>query len=251
MKIVNKNQTDLILTKNPKSRFAEAIKLIRTNLAFSAIDKEIKTILITSAEEGDGKSFISSNLAVAYSQDNKKVLMIDCDLRRGRLHKIFKVLNKSDLGYSNLILNYKSETKKTKTETKTTTKKKESFDISKYIIKTEVENLSIIPSGPVPPNPVELLSSLNNEKLIKELRKKFDIIILDCPPVLGLSDVLIEAKNSDVNILVVTNKKTKEESLAKTVKVFEQSNLKINGVIFNKDKVKNSSYYCNSYYKEN
>ena len=99
--------TDLIINVNPKSIFSESIKTIRTNLAFSSIGNEMKTILLTSPEAGDGKSFISANLAVAYAQGDKKVLMIDCDLRRGRQHEIFEVMNLTSGGYSNLILNYK------------------------------------------------------------------------------------------------------------------------------------------------
>ena len=101
------NKTDLIININPKSMFSESIKTIRTNLQFSAVDKELKIILNTSPEAGDGKSFISANLAVAYSQDGKKVLIIDCDLRRGRQHEIFNVMNSTNGGYSNLILNFK------------------------------------------------------------------------------------------------------------------------------------------------
>ena len=92
---------DLIINRNPKSVFSEAIKSIRTNLTFASIDKPIKVILNTSAEAGDGKSFVSSNLAVAYAQANKKVLLVDCDLRRGRLHEVFEVMNLTSGGYSN------------------------------------------------------------------------------------------------------------------------------------------------------
>ena len=104
-------KTDLIINANPKSMFSESIKSIRTNLAFASIDKPMKKILTTSPEQGDGKSFISANLAVAYAQDNKKVLIIDCDLRRGRQHEIFGVMNEASGGYSNLILNYEEKMK--------------------------------------------------------------------------------------------------------------------------------------------
>ena len=101
--------TDLVINVNPKSIFSEAIKTIRTNLAFSMIDKEMKTILLTSPQSGDGKSFITANLAVAYAQEDKKVLVVDCDLRKGRQHEIFEVMNLTSGGYSNLILNYKDD----------------------------------------------------------------------------------------------------------------------------------------------
>ena len=227
--------TDLIISSNPKSMFSEAIKTVRTNLAFSAISGNMKILLVTSPEAGDGKSFVAANLAVAYAHEEKKVLIIDCDLRKGRQHDIFGINNMGTKGYSNLILNYK----------------KKNDDLDDYIVETGVKNVSLIPAGPTPPNPVELLNSENNEKLLFELKEKFDIIILDCPPVIGLSDALVLTKYSDSNVVVVSNKKTKVESLEKTKKTFEQIEAHITGVIINKASVKDNSYYgyyCNDYY---
>lgn len=228
------NKTDLIININPKSMFSESIKSIRTNLQFSAIDKELKTILLTSPEAGNGKSFVSANLAVAYAQDGKKVLIIDCDLRRGRQHEIFNVMNQTNGGYSNLILNYKEEIK-----------------MSRYVVKTEVKNIDLIPTGPTPPNPIELLASKNNEEVIKELRKHYDIIILDCAPILGISDTQVMLKHADANVVVVSSGETPIELLERVKKVFETANSKIDGVIINKASVKGSSYYsyyANDYY---
>lgn len=226
---VQTSNTDLMITINPKSVFSESIKGIRTNLQFSSVDKELKVLLNTSPEPGDGKSFITANLAVAYAQEGKKVLIIDCDLRRGRQHEIFNVVNTTNGGYSNLILNYKEDVK-----------------LSRYIIKTEVKNVDLIPIGPTPPNPLELLASKNNEELIKELRNYYDIIILDCPPVVGMSDTQVLTKLSDANMIVVSSGKTHTEMLEKAKKQFENANAKISGVIINKANLKGSSY--NSYY---
>ena len=228
--------TDLIINVNPKSIFSEAIKTIRTNLAFSMIDKEMKTILLTSPQSGDGKSFITANLAVAYAQEDKKVLVVDCDLRKGRQHEIFEVMNVTSGGYSNLILNYKEDTK-----------------LDKYIVSTSNKNIDLLPTGPTPPNPVELLASESNQKLMKELKNHYDVILLDCPPVLGLSDTMIMTKYSDANLIVVSSRKTKVESLDKAKKVFEQAKANITGVIINRASVKDNSYYSyysNEYYGE-
>lgn len=228
------NNTDLIININPKSMFSESIKSIRTNLQFSAIDKELRTILLTSPEAGNGKSFVSANLAVAYAQDGKKVLIVDCDLRRGRQHEIFNIMNQTNSGYSNLILNYKDEIK-----------------MSRYITKTEVKNIDLLPTGPTPPNPIELLASKNNEEVIQELRKHYDIIILDCPPILGISDTQVMLKHADANVIVVSSGETPIELLERSKKVFETANSKIDGVIINKASVKGSSYYsyyANDYY---
>ena len=220
---------DLIITKNPKSIFAEAIRGIRTNLTFASLDKDVKIIINTSPEAADGKSFISANLSLAYAQEEKKVLLIDADLRRGTQHEIFGVNNFTNGGYSNLILNYK-----------------ENIKLDKYIQKTYNKNLDILTTGPMPPNPVELLGSDNNRKLLNALKKKYDIIIMDCAPIIGLSDSLVLATLSDINIITVSTKKTKMENLTKVKKAFEQNNLKINGVVLNKAEVKGNGYY--SYY---
>lgn len=221
--------TDLIINLNPNSMFSESIKSIRTNLEFSGIDKELKAILITSPEPGNGKSFISANLAGAYAQDGKKVLLIDCDLRRGRQHQIFKVDNEPSKGYSNLILNYKDEIK-----------------LTRYVTRTKIKGLDLIPTGQTPPNPLELLASKNNAKVLNSLKNIYDIIILDCPPVLGISDTQIMTQHSDANVLVVASGDTPVELIERCKKTFEAANDKIDGVVINKASVKGSSY--NSYY---
>jgi len=225
--------TDLLMNLNSRSMFAESIKSIRTNLQFSAIDSELKTILITSPEAGNGKSFIAANLAEAYAQEGKKVLLIDCDLRRGRQHTIFELPNPQDGGYSNLILNYKEEIK-----------------LSRYVLKTSDKNIDLIPSGPTPPNPTELLSSRNNYGVINSLKTHYDIIILDCAPVLGINDTQMLLKYSDANLVIVTSGETSFEVLERTKRQFEQLGSKIDGVVINKANVKGSSYYyyTNEYY---
>ena len=223
--------TELIVNNNPKSSFSESIKTIRTNLQFSGVNSNVKTILLTSPEPGDGKSFISANLAVAFAQENKRVLLIDSDLRKGRQYKIFKVKNDKSKGYSNLILSDKS-----------------SSSIMNFIVPTDIKNLYLLPNGATPPNPSELLSSTNNKELLDKLKSMFDLIILDCAPVLGLNDTLVMTKYSDVNAVVVSNKKTKVELLDQVKKSFERANVKIDGVILNKVKAKDISYY--GYYGE-
>lgn len=238
-------QADLLLNLNKKTSFTESIKSIRTNLAFSEVDKKMQVILITSAQPGDGKSFISANLALAYKDEDKKVLLIDADLRCGRQNQIFRVVNSANKGYSNLILNYQEAgTGKNK--------KAVAFDIKDYIVKTK-QGIDLIPNGPTPPNPIELLASNNNEKVIAQLKKMYDIIIIDCTPVLGISDAIVMTKYSDANILVVSNKKTKLELVSRVEKVFSQSHASLTGVVINKVDVSEGGYYgyySNSYYGE-
>ena len=204
-------KTELLVNHNPKSSFSESIKTVRTNLQFSLVNSNVKVILLTSPEPGDGKSFVSANLAAAFAQENKKVLLIDSDLRKGRQHRIFNIKNDRSKGYSNLILSSKDE-----------------HTINSFIEHTEIENLDLLPTGAMPPNSSELLASINNKELITKLRKMYDIIILDCAPVLGLNDTLVMTKLSDVNVVVVTKRKTKIELLDQVKKSFEKVNSKIN-----------------------
>ena len=229
---------DLVINKNPKSLFSESIRSIRTNIAFASIDKDVKIIMNTSPEAGDGKSFITANLAVAYGQEGKKVLLIDTDLRKGRQHEIFGVMNVTSGGYTNLLLNYKDD-----------------IELDKYIFPTFDENIDLLPTGPLPPNPVELLGSENNKKSLNRLKKQYDLILLDCAPMLGLSDSLILASLADIILVTVSSRKTKMEGLERVKKLFEQTNLKIDGVILNNAKMSSSHYYSHyytsSYYNEN
>lgn len=224
-------KTELLVNYNPKSSFSESIKTVRTNLQFSLVNSNVKVILLTSPEPGDGKSFVSANLAAAFAQENKKVLLIDSDLRKGRQNKIFNIRNDRSKGYSNLILSSKDE-----------------HTINNFIEHTEIENLDLLPTGAMPPNSSELLASTNNKELMTKLRNMYDIIILDCAPVLGLNDTLVMTKLSDINVVVVTKRRTKLELLDQVKKSFEKVNSKINGVILNRVKQEDNSYY--GYYGE-
>ncbi len=219
---------ELIVERNPKSSVAEAIRIIRTNIEFSSVDKKIKTIFITSSVPGEGKSFISSNLAVAFAGNRKKVLLIDCDLRKGRLHKIFNMDN--DKGLSNLLLdNFETEFKN-------------------YIRKTEIDNLYLLPKGAIPPNPSELLNSPKTKSLLKVLSEKFDIVIMDGTPTNGLTDALILTKYADKTVIVSAANYTKTTDLDYTKKSLESVGADIAGVIVNKTPDNHSSYY-GSYYE--
>ncbi len=235
---------DLVVASNPKSSFAEAVKSIKTNLMFSSVEKEAKVVLITSPESGDGKSFLAANLATAFSQDGKKVLIIDGDMRKGRQHEIFGVVNDPTAGYSNYILKYKDMDDAGMMAF---------IRPEMYIRQTRVPSVYLLPAGPTPPNPLELISSENNRRLINSLRDQYDLVIIDCPPALGLSDALVMSKYSDINVVCVSNAKTKIEELESVKKSFEKVNSKISGVVINKAKVKGgsySSYYADEYYSK-
>ena len=218
---------ELIVANNPKSGVAEAIKTIRTNLLFSSIDEPVKSILMTSSMSGEGKSFVSANLAVAFAQAGVKVLIVDCDLRRGRQHKIFNIDNEQ--GLSNLLLDVVDKNYK------------------KYIKKTRYENIYVLPMGIVPPNPSELLASAKNKQLVKLLKQKFDLVIYDGVPVGGLTDSIIMADLVDKIVIVSAYKITPVEFLANTNKALEKFKDKIAGVILNKFPSSKDHYYSKYY----
>ena len=222
-------KNELIVEIDPKSNVAEALRIVRTNLQFSAVDEKLKTLLVTSSVPGEGKSFISAHLAITFAQNKSKVLLIDCDMRKGRVHKIFNLNN--DSGLSNLLID----------EIDT--------DLRKYIQKTEIENLSVITMGTVPPNPSELLASAKHKVVMEMLKNKYDYIIYDGTPVTGLTDSIIMASLVDKVVIVSAIGNTNVEILEKTKQSLDNVNANIAGVIANKTPYTNSSYY--SYYGEN
>lgn len=222
---------ELVVATNPKEIISEQIRTIRTNLQFTSADEKIKTILITSSIPSEGKSFISSNLAAAFAQNNKKVLIVDCDMRKGRINKIFKISNR--IGLSNLLA-YKEDDEE---------------NLEDYVFKTKIDNLYIIPRGKVPPNPSELLNSQKTAKLISLLSEIFDYIIFDGPPVNGLSDSLIMSDFVDRTIVVTSLNSAPIELLESTKKMLTNVNAKVAGVIVNKVPRRKSSGKSYYYYE--
>ena len=222
-------KNELIVKTKPKSSISEDIRTIRTNLEFSLSDYDSKVVLVTSSVPSEGKSFISSNLATTLAQNGNKVLLIDCDLRMGRLHTIYKVSN--ELGLSNLIMKYDSD---------------KEIKIKEIIKKTDIKNLYLISRGAVPPNPSELLSSKKFNSIINDFREVFDYIILDSVPVNGLPDALILSKLADKSVIVAKYGSTNIDVLKDTKKALTNVNASIAGVIMNcvpKSKSKYGYYY--------
>lgn len=218
--------TELIVDRDPKSALSEAIKSIRTNIQFLSVDEYVKSILVTSSASGEGKSFISANLAIAFAKLGSKVLIVDCDMRRGRQHEIFDIPN--DKGLSNLLID----------------------DISnciRYIKKTSIKNVYVLPRGIVPPNTSELLASEKNRQLVEILNGKFDLVIWDGVPLVGLTDSIIMANLVDKIVMVCSYKKTPMELLERSKKSLDKFNDKIAGVIVNRMPNNGNKYYSNYY----
>ncbi|MFI3260506.1 MAG: CpsD/CapB family tyrosine-protein kinase [bacterium] len=219
---------EIVVIEKPTSSISESIKNIRTNLQFLAIDEPIKTLLVTSSAQGEGKTFTSVNLAVSFTQINKKVLIIDCDMRRGRLHEVFKCSNIA--GLSSLLL----------------TELVKKNDYGDYIVKTDVKKLDIIPSGFYPPNPSDMLSSKKFAKILSILKEEYDIIILDAVPLNGLSDSLEIAKLADKILVVTALNETPREFLADSKKALHLFEDKVAGIVINKGPHRPDRYYYKS-----
>jgi len=230
----NKNQKaenpdNLVALHHQKSPATEAFRTIRTNLQFMSPDKKLEVIMVTGSEAGIGKSTISSNLALTFAMTGENVFLIDTDMRKPRLHKIFGVPNFQGLS------SYLSG---------------ENDKLEELIVKHEKTGTLLLPSGPIPPNPSEMLSSNKMENLLKQCRQRAEITIIDAPPLLPVTDAVLLAHKVDGVILVAEINKTKKEVFIKGQERLEQVNANILGTVLNRYPVVNSSYYTyeNYYY---
>nr|WP_277601884.1 CpsD/CapB family tyrosine-protein kinase [Macrococcus armenti] len=217
----------LITHLYPKSTISEQYRMIRSNIMFSGVDNEIKKLVVTSAAPSAGKSTTAANIAVAYAQAGKSVLLIDGDLRKPTVHYTFET--KNVFGLSNLIT--------------------DQINLEQAVQNTEIENLSIMTSGPIPPNPSELLSSQKFKDLIQSFEQYFDMIIIDTPPILAVTDAVIMSTVVD-GIIIVTNVETNNKHhLLKAKEVLEKSDVNILGVVLNNvEKSGKDDYYYYEYY---
>ncbi|MDU1055287.1 CpsD/CapB family tyrosine-protein kinase [Clostridium baratii] len=210
-----------VLEKQPKSVEAESYRILRTNIMYSSFDKKIKRILVTSSEPGEGKSTTSGNLALAFAQDEKKVILIDCDLRKPSLHKKFRISN--NRGLSDVIIDR---------------------DKLNKCIQKRTEYLDVLTAGKIPPNPSEMLGSQAMSSLLDELSNLYDVIILDSPPVLAVTDAQILSTKVDGTVLVVRAEKTKKDTVLAAKGVLDKVNANILGTVLNGgDKNKDNYYY--------
>ena len=226
---------ELIAYRDPKSPTSEIFRTLRTNIQFMN-NRKLQTILITSTLPGEGKSFISSKLAITFAQMGKRTLIIDADMRKGRMYSIFSVSQIPGLS------NYLSGIDESGEIT--------DRNITGYVQETTIENLYVISAGNVPPNPAELLVSDKMLDGIDYLKNIFDIIIFDTPPSLLVTDSAIISRIVDTTIIVTEYNKTKKEDLEKVKKDIENVGGKIGGVVVNKIPVSVKKYNEAYYYSK-
>jgi len=211
---------------DPQAPVMEFFKTIRTNIEFSSIDSKLRTISVTSSSQGEGKSSVLINLALSFAVIGRRVLIIDADLRRPSIHRSFTVSNRR--GLTNALLAHD--------------------DCSNYVLTTAYENLTIMTSGPIPPNPAELLMSAAMEHLIESAREAYDMVFIDCPPAGIVTDAAIVATKVDGTIFVARSGFTDKRLLAQATDHLKQVQARVLGFIFNGVEQDSDDYYYQNYY---
>ncbi len=224
-----KSKFDFVVSTRPDSIPSEAFRSLRTRVQFSRPDKEsLKTILITSPAPQEGKTTVAINLAGSFALSNKKTLVVDCDLRKPRLHQIIERDKKPGL------IDYLVG----------------EFKLDQITYPTDIDNLSIITSGTIPPNPAEMLDSKQMEDFLTEVRGKYDYVVLDSPPIVAVTDAEILAKKVDGSILVVSADVTELSMMDRAVQLLKHDNSQLIGTVLNNFSTKPGygSYYKYYYY---
>jgi tyrosine-protein kinase Etk/Wzc len=201
----------LVTHYSPKSPISEAFRTLRTNIQFADPDRKITTLLVTSAGPSEGKSTIVTNLALTFANIGRRTLLIDCDLRKPNVHNIFEIPR--DPGLTTVLLGERSW--------------------QEVMVATKIDNLHILPSGPIPPNPTEMLGSQHMKDLLAQLQSSFDLILFDSPPVVAVTDAAILSSIVDGTLLVVELGRSRASGVNRAIDLLEKVNAKLLGVVTN------------------
>jgi len=211
----------LITITNPRSPISEAYRTLRTNLEFTSLDKPIRSMVVTSAAPEEGKSTTLANLAVAVAQAGRKVILVDCDLRRPSLHQIFDARNTP--GFTDMM-------------------RDDALMSKPPLQETGVPNLYLLPGGTLPPNPAELLGSRRMSEVIAALLQHAEMVLFDAPPVIAVTDAAVLASKVDAVLLVISAGKTKREQAKKAKALLDKVNAHLIGTVLNNVKGETSLY---------
>jgi capsular exopolysaccharide synthesis family protein len=223
------SRTDFVILNRPDSVPSESFRALRTRIQFSRPDKEsLKTIVITSPAPQEGKTFITINLAGSFAQANKNVLLVDCDLRKPRVHRVFDA--KKEPGLIDYLVGEKT--------------------LEEVIQKSELKNFSFITSGTIPPNPAEMLDSKQMDAFLSLVRESYDYVIIDSPPIIAVTDAEILAKKVDGTVLVVSSEISEYQMMERAKQLIEHDNSTLIGTVLNNFDTRSAygSYYKYKYY---
>lgn len=212
----------LITLVKPSSIISEEFRTLRTNIQFSMVDKQLSTLMFTSAAPGEGKTTVASNVAVVFASQGKRVLLIDADMRNPSVHRLFNFVNHR--GLTNLL-----------TENKTS--------IQDVVHRTTKKNLFVLTCGLIPPNPSELLASKRMDQLIENMKKHFDLIIFDLPPILAVTDAQVMANKTDGTVFVIRDGVAEKNNLYKAKELLDHVHANVIGVVYNDKKREENPAY--------
>ena len=210
----------LIVAQDPRSAVAEAFRTLRTNIQFKSLDNPVRTILVTSSAPQEGKSTVVANLAVSLAQTGAAVIAVDCDLRSPSLHRIFGLPN--ERGLTSLML-------------------APTTGVREHLQRSEAGGVDVLTSGPLPPNPAEILGSKRMESLVRELRDMADYVLFDTPPVLAVTDAAVLATKVDGSVLVLSAGKSRRDAAKKAKRTLEDLGVRFLGVVVNNVKAERES----------
>lgn len=219
-------QTQIMSLVNPKSLEAEAYRTLRTNLQFSTVAGELKSMVVTSTNASEGKSTTMCNLAVSFAQTGKKVLLLEGDLRRPRLHTYLGLSNLH--GISNVLA--------------------QNVPFQEVIQSTALD-IHVLTCGPIPPNPAELLNSNRFKELLEELKQHFDLILIDAPPVGVVTDAAILSTLVDGTLMVVASHQTDRDRAIRAMKLLQNVGAKVLGTVLTMVPADGKGYYGYQYYE--
>lgn len=220
----------LVVQEDPKAVSSEAFRTLRTNLQFASPDVELRAVLFTSPGPAEGKSTVSSNLAVSVAQTGTEIVLVDCDLRKPTVHKIFGLNN--SVGLTSVLTGQ--------------------IKLEDAVQKTKIDGLSVLTSGPIPPNPAELLQSKSMRGIVERLKQEHERVLLDAPPVLPVADAMILSAYVDGVIMVISANHVPREMAVRAKELLENTNARLLGVVLNQVKYSRDGeqYYYNYYTSE-
>ncbi len=215
-------KSSIVVASNPRSPISEAFRTLRTNIQFASVDRKIRTILVTSANPGEGKSTVTANLAMVLAQAGQRVALMDGDLRRPTVHRWLGLSNNA--GLTNAVIS-------------------DAGHLNGFLQATDTEFLKVLTSGPLPPNPAELLGSERMRQILEDLKSTVDVVVIDAPPTLVVTDPAVLSKWVDAVLLVVESGATRREAARLAAENLQRVGANVIGVVLNKLTSRRSGYY--------